>query len=460
MISAVDSPDSPTRVQTNLRHELFRLVLPVLAEQFLIFGIGFFDTLLSGQLGTQETSAIGLAAYVSWLGSTIFCLVSTGASAIVARHWGAGEFAEARRITARSLTLSLFVGMLVFVLLRELSNPFAMLMKMEGEQHRIAVEYLRFDAWSQCFAAFTQIAAASLRGAGDMRTPLCVLGMTNCVNIVVSSVCTWGWGPFPEMGVTGIVIGTVFAQACGAVLMAYLLFSGRGRIHVRFCDFGFDTTTARRIMRVGGPAALAGITKVSGHFAFLMVISRLSSRGFDGATFAAHFVGIRIEALSYLPAEAFGIAAAALVGQSLGAGQTNRALEVGREAVRQCIVYAALMTLGFLVFAPQIYALMHRSPEVAASGIPAFRLMALYQVPNTILIIYSCCLIGAGDTLFPLYCSLIGNVIVRVGLGYLCGVHWNGGLTGAWIGMGADNILRSILIAQRYRSGQWVYTKI
>ena len=118
------------------------------------------------------------------------------------------------------------------------------------------------------------------------------------------------------------------------------------------------------------------------------------------------------------------------------------------------------MTLGFLVFAPQIYALMHRSPEVAASGIPAFRLMALYQVPNTILIIYSCCLIGAGDTLFPLYCSLIGNVIVRVGLGYLCGVHWNGGLTGAWIGMGADNILRSILIAQRYRSGQWVYTKI
>ncbi|MEK6260264.1 MAG: MATE family efflux transporter [Planctomycetota bacterium] len=459
-MSVADSSSEPTLAQDKLRRDLFWLALPVLAEQLLIFGIGFFDTLLSGQLGKTETSAIGLAAYVSWLGSVIFGVVGVGANAIVARHWGAGEFAEARRITARSLTLSFFVGALVFCLLRELASPFALLMRMDGEQHRIAVEYLRFDAWSQCFAAFTQIAAASLRGTGDMRTPLLVLTFTNVVNVIVASACMWGWGPFPEMGVTGIVTGTVTAQVCGACLMACLLFSGRARLHLRLAEFGFDMATTRRLTRVGGPAALAGIAKVSGHFAFLMVISRLSSGGFDGAAFAAHFVGVRIEALSYLPAEAFGIAAASLIGQALGAGDLDRARRAGREAVRQCVGYAGLMTWLFFLFAPEIYALMHRDPAVALVGVPAFRLMALYQIPNAILIVYTCCLMGAGDTRFPLYCSLVGSVVVRVGLGYLCGVHWNGGLFGAWIGMGADNILRSLLIAWRYHAGHWVHTKV
>jgi len=443
-----------------LRRDLFRLVIPVLIEQFLIFGIGFFDTLLSGQLGKEETSAIGLAAYVSWLGSVIFSVVSVGASAIVARHWGAGEFLEARRVTARALTLSFFVGLVVFFLLRELASPFAQLMHMSGEQQRIAVEYLRFDAWSQCFAAFTQVAAASLRGAGDMRTPLLVLTFTNVVNVIVSSACMWGWGPVPEMGVIGIVTGTVTAQICGACLMACLLLLGCSRIHVHVTEFGFDAVTLRRLARVGGPAALAGIAKVSGHFAFLMVIARLSSGGFDGAAFAAHFVGVRIEALSYLPVEAFGIAAATLIGQALGAGDFDRARRAGRLAVRQCIGYAGLMTLLFFAFAPQIYSAMHRDPAVGLIGVPAFRLMALYQIPNGILIVYMCCLMGAGDTRFPLYCSLVGNVIVRVGLGYLCGVHWQGGLFGAWIGMGADNILRSLLIAWRYHAGRWVHTKV
>jgi Na+-driven multidrug efflux pump len=191
-----------------------------------------------------------------------------------------------------------------------------------------------------------------------------------------------------------------------------------------------------------------------------MIISRLSPGGFDGSAFAAHFVGVRIEALSYLPAEACGIAAATLVGQSWGAGLHARARHAGREAVRLCVGYAAVMMVLFFVFAPAFFSFMHRDPEVARVGIPAFRLMAAYQIPNAILIVYSLCLIGAGDTTFPLVCSLAGNVIVRVGLGYLCGVYLEGGLFGAWIGMGADNILRSLLITWRYRAGRWVHTQV
>lgn len=455
----------PASVETrsdsiSLRHDLFRLALPVLGEQMLAFCVGFYDVYLAGMLGKTETSAIGLAAYVSWMASLIYSLLGTGTVAIVARSWGAGQFDEARRVAARSLAVTVVFSSGIFLILQALASLFPVLLRMDGDQRSIAIEYLRLDACGQFFAGWTLIGAAALRGSGDMRSPLLVLTITNIVNILVSTTCVFGYGPIPKMGVTGIVTGTVAAHVVGAIVMTMLLFSGVTRIHIRFSEFRFHRETTLRILRIGGPAALGGIATFSGHFLFLMVIANLSPRGFDGATFAAHVVGVRVESLSYLPVEAFGIAAATLVGQSLGAGQVDRARRVAHEAILQCLGYAALMTAIFFVFAPEIYTSMQSSPDVTQIGVPAFRLMALYQIPNAVVIVYLYALRGAGDTRFPMFCSLIGNLCVRVSVGYLCGVVLNGGLIGAWIGMGADNILRAILAAWRYRAGQWVKVRV
>ena len=463
-----DQPAAEISSETDgLRRQLFLLALPVLCEQMLTFCVGFFDVYLSGRLGKNETAAIGLSAYVSWLASMIFSLVGTGTSAVIAREWGAGRFEEARRVAGRSLSMLPIIGLFVFSLLQLLAAGFPRLLNMEGEQLRIAVEFLRIDACGQFFAGWTLIASAAFRGSGDMISPLRVLLVTNLVNIIVSTACTFGFSIqnssltiVPELGVKGIVIGTTIAHLCGAVLMTWLLFSRTSGLHVSRADFGFHPETIWRVLRIGGPAALGGLCTFIGHFTFLMVIARLSPTGFDGATFAAHVVGVRIEALSYLPVEAFGIAAATLVGQSLGARQFQRAKAAGHEALRQCVWYAALMMVLFFVFAPQIYANMHSDPSVAAAGVPAFRLLSSFQIPNAILIVYVDALRGAGDTRFPLYCSLLGNVIIRVSVGYFCGVYLQLGLLGAWMGMGADNILRSSLISWRYLAGKWTQTKV
>ena len=443
-----------------MRQELFSLALPVLVQHLLIFFVGFYDVYLAGKLGEAETSAIGVAAYVAWLAELLFGLVGVGTAAIVARAWGAGDFAEANRISARSLTVGLVFACGVFALLQVLASVFPMLLNMKGEQRTIAVDYLRIDACGQYFAGWTLIGAAALRGAGDMRSPLLVLTVTNVVNIAVSTACVWGCGPLPAMGVNGIVTGTVVARFCSAVVMAVLLFSGISRIHVRLPEFRWHRETVVRIARVCGPAALGGLGTFVGHFSFLMVVARLSPTGFDGAAFAAHVVGVRVEALSYLPVEAFGIAAATLVGQSLGAGRPDRAIRFGHEALRQCVGYAGLMTVLFFVFAPAIYAGMQSSAEVGLIGVPAFRLMAFYQIPNAIVIVYLYSLRGAGDTRFPMICSLTGNLLVRVSIGYLCGVVLQGGLFGAWIGMGADNILRALMAWWYYRLGRWVRVRV
>lgn len=436
--------------------DILRLALPVLAEQMLYLCVSFFDVFLSGRIGTEATAAIGLAAYVSWLASMIFGLIGAGATAIVARAWGAGQQPEAHRIATQAQAMALVLGTMVFGLLQLMAPWTPALLGMQGRTYEIAVQFLRIDAFGQWFACWTLIAAAALRGSGDMRTPLYVLGVTNLVNMTMSTACVYGWGPVPELGVAGIAIGTLIAQICGAVLMAVALRRGWSRLRLVPGEFRFVPATAVRILKIGGPAGLEGAATFTAHFLFLMVIARLSPGGFDGSAFAAHVVGVRFEAVSYLPALAWGLAAASLVGQSLGAHQSGRALQVGRVALRQILAYAFLMGVIFAVAAPQIFAAMHKDPAVAAQGVPAFRLLAAFQVPNAVVIVLACCLRGAGDTKFPLLCVLVGTFCLRLPLGYLFGVVLEGGLIGAWIGMGADNFVRAGLLWWRYQSGRWI----
>lgn len=437
-----------------------RLGLPVLAEQLLSFCVSFFDVYLSGRLNTEATTAIGLAAYVSWLASMISGLIGTGAAALVARSVGRGDWQEARQLTARSLTLAFVLGVGLMITLWSGAPYFTQLLGIQGVARTGVIEYLRFDAFSQLFACMTLVAAAALRGAGDMKTPLIVLGVTNVVNILVSSLCTFGWGPVPELGMRGIVLGTVTAQAVGFALMLTVLLRGWSKLHVAWSDLSWHRETTQRVMRIGGPAALDGLITFTGHFLFLMVIARLSPAGFDGPTFAAHIIGVRVEAISYLPAVAWGAASASLAGRYLGAGQLDLARRTGHIAVRQFLRYSVCITVLFFVAAPYIYRAMHSDPAVAAAGVPAFRWMAAYQIPTTTLIIYMLTLRGAGDTRFPLWCALISILGVRVPVAWLGGIWFQQGLTGAWFGMGADNTLRMLLISWRYRAGHWRETKV
>lgn len=439
---------------------LARLALPVLGEQLLTFSVGLFDVYLAGRIGAVETSAIGLAAYVGWMASLIFGLVRTGVSALVARRWGAGEFAEAQRILARSLFLALGLGLTVLLLLLSLAPLFARLLNMEGTAAQVSVDYLRWDACGQSLLCLTMVGAAALRGTGDMRTPLAVLTVTNGVNVLVSPALVFGWGPLPQLGVTGIVLGTVTAQAVGLLLMLVVLTVGLTRIRLVWSQVRWDAEVARRLLRIGVPAALDGTLRFAGHFLFLMVIARLARGSFNETIFAAHVIGIRLEALSYLPAEAWGIASASLAGRLLGATSPDVALRTGHVAVRQFLWYPLLLSLTFFLGAELIYSCMHHDAAVIQVGAPAFRLMAMCQVPNACLIIYGMTLIGAGDTRFPMWCSLIGSLGIRVPVAYVCGVWWEGGLFGAWIGMTADNLLRSALVSWHYRAGTWVHTPV
>jgi MATE family multidrug resistance protein len=458
--SAPPALASRTIVAGGVHATMFALALPALLEQILTFFVGFYDTWLSGEISAVATDAVGLATYVDWLGGMLFRLVGIGAAAIVARHWGADEFEDANRTTNRALALASVMGVGVSGLLYLAAPLFTMLLGMQGEARDIAIHYLRVDSICYFFLSFTFVGGAILRASGDTRTPMFIYALVSVVNVFAATAFVYGFGPIPKFGVGGIVLGTVTARIFGGFLIVAGFARGLGRLRLSLREWSLRGETVMRIMRTGIPAAADGALTWAGIFLFLIVVARGGGGVADDVSLAAHFVGIRVEALTYLPADAWGFAAAAMVGQALGAGDKRRAKRAGHAGALQCSLLAGVMTVVFYLAAEPIYHFMHKDPEVVRIGIPAFKLLALFQIPLVVGTVYVHALRGAGDTRFPLWINLIGIFLVRLPLAYLCGVVLHGGLFGAWVGMCSDLGVRAILAAAWYVRGRWMALEV
>ena len=450
---------------------IFILALPILLENFLAFLVGFYDLILAGHLAQSSehaTKAIGVASYVGWLASMLFGLVGTGATALIARHFGNQQYHDANIFLNRSMALAGVFGVIVAGVFYTLAPTISYLLKMEGESYDIAVRYLRLDSIGHLFSGVTFIGAAALRGAGNMRLPMFILGFMNIVNMLVSTVLVYGLGAnaglssewITSWGVDGIVTGTVTAKFCAAIAMVVCLVRGTDHLKWSLSQFRLMDDYVRRILRIGSMAVADNGIVWLGQFFFLMIISRLEANPGESYVFAAHVIGIRVEAISYLPAFAWGLAASTTVGQALGAMDPDRAKRAGVVAFKQCSYFMVILSVVFFFGAEQIYRWMSEEPRVSDVGVPAFKFLALFQLPLAAAIIFNTSLRGAGDTRTPMIISFIGVVFVRLPGAYLCGVVLEWGLIGAWIGMFADVTLKAVMLSVRYLRGKWTELKI
>lgn len=442
---------------------LLMLAAPVLAEQFLNLLVGLTDVYLAGTISKEATAAIGLASQVGWLVGLLLGFIGVGATALVSRHAGMGAVEESNHFSNQSMAAAVVMGGLGAGLVILLAPLLPKLLSWEAAPSAIVVQYLRIDALGYLLFSLTVIGSACWRGMGDTRTPLYVMTVVNIVNVMVSAALRFGWGPIPEVGVAGIAIGTVTARSLGGVLVVILLLRGRSGLRLHRREMRFRRASMARLLKVGIPAGIDGGLLWIGQFLFLAIISRLATGELQAATVAAHFVGIRVEALSYLPAFAWATAAATLVGQSLGAGDPQRARHCGHLAAAQGAALCFTMGVLYFAFTRSIYAAFNANEDlerVAAVGVPALRLLAFFQIPLAMMIIYTNALRGAGDTQYPLLFTVIGTLGIRLSVAYVCGIVLEGGLIGAWIGMCADMTFRAVASWVRFVRGKWARIEV
>lgn len=439
---------------------IIRLALPALAEQVLQFCVGLWDYYLSGHLAQtspeakEATTAVGTTVYGIWLASLIFSLVSSGTIALVARAWGAGDRNEARRIGTVSILIGTVAGALYAAVAWFGSPVLAGFLQLSDTATALTVDYLRWDAIAAIPFSVTIVGAAALRGAGNMRTPMLIIAAVSGINVFTAWAFVHGAGPIPALGPSGIIFGTFTAKWIGGILMLLCYVLGMGGLRLTWVPSKILIERARRILRIGLPAAVDGVSLWAAQIVFLRII-----RGADEIALKAHFVGIEMESMSYLPAMAWGMATATLVGQRLGAGQPAAAVALARTAIAQVLVLGVLATIVFYFGAGSIFSLMHDDRAVQAVGTDALQMLSFFEPFLVIAIVSVYGLRGAGEARLPMWITLLSTTFVRLPIAWL-GVNAGWGLRGAWMGMCADIFVRGIVSGVLFYRGGWSRLKL
>lgn len=433
---------------------VLRLAVPVLIEQFLSMLVMLSDTALAGRyLEPSHMAAMSLLAYVMWLIPCLYGAISIGATAMVARFVGGGDYDSARRVANQAVLLGALLTLLVMVGIRGFGPHLVLLMNVSDESAGYALRYLDLLVWVMPAVMLCQIGPACLRGAGDTVTGMVVMGLVNAINIALS----WGlvlglWG-LPQLGWDGLAWGTAIGYAVGGLAMLAVLLRGRAGLAIRTSALAFHPNLVRRMLRIGIPGGSDMLAIVLCHLWFVSIIFQLGD-----AAAAAHGVAVRIEALAYLPGTAFQVAATTLTGQFLGARSEARATQSTAVA---CMLGAAVMSAGGLVLffgSEMLVRLFVRgdAPDVIAQAVPLLRIVSFAMPVLAVSMVLSGALRGAGDTRWPFVFTLISMLGVRIPGAYLLTqASWGLGVSGAWYAMIGEIFTRGTLVTARYLQGAW-----
>ena len=438
---------APAGVTRPIPAALFRLALPVLASQALRLAYQWVDALWVRPLGVEATATVTTAIFVMWWVYALNDVISIGVTAYVSQLLGAGERERAGAAAARGLLGSALLGLSGTALgLLGASWVFSV---MSPDRALIATGG-RYLAVMLAFAPLPMMGftcESIMRAAGDTRTPFWIDLCAVALNALLDPFLIYGWGPFPRLGVQGAAWATVIAQA--TMVAGYFVMAARG--HRAFpLALRAPGTPIRfgAIVKVGIPAAIIGMM-----FSVVYIVFARAASHFGPAAMAVVGIVNRIEAMQFITSLAIGTAGAALVGQNLGAGRPERAVQVIRTGIGWNLWIAGSLTVLLMAF-PQVFLqLFTRDPEALRLGIPYVRVLSLCLVINSMEIVSSEAVLGSGHTRVVSW-IFTSFSLLRIPLA-LWSPAWGLGVVGiAWIITGTC-MVRGLLIVGWVARGSW-----
>ena len=429
---------------TQIRRSVMTLALPVTVSSLLQRTEGIVAVFLVGGLGAAPIAAVGLGQLLAFIASTLVSGLSVGTNVIVAQLWGAKRHRDAGQAARHFLVLSLAVS-LVLMAAGLLFNRVAM--QLLGAAPDVIALSLPCSTMIFLVIPFTvllQVLSSILQGTGDTRTPMYAMIVVNALHILIAYPLIYGrWG-LPQLGVQGAAIAVGIAEATGACYLTMKCFPLLHRSpHIRFDLF-------RTIWQVGAPVSGERIVQQAGILAYTKIVLLYGT-----VAYAAHQVGLSIESLSFLPGYGFAIAAATMVGQSIGAGKYTRAKLENWEANRLATAIMSIMGIVFFFFPYALLRAFTSDESVIELGTVFLKIVALIQIPLALTMVLAGSLRGAGDTHFIMVATTVGMWLVRVPIAFIAGIWLHLEVFYVWVAMIADWTLRMALMLWRYRSERW-----
>jgi putative MATE family efflux protein len=431
--------------------EILRLAVPaflaLVAEPLFLLG----DAAVVGHLGTAELAGVGVAAVVlqSVVGLCIF--LAYGTTAGVARRLGAEDRRGAVALGVDGAWLAVLLGLAVTVAGVLASGRLVALFGVGGEVAGFATDYLALSFLGTVPLLLVLAVTGVLRGLQDIRTPLVVAVAGNVVNLVLNVVLVHAVG----LGVAGSALGTVLAQiGMAAALVTVLLRAASAH----GADLRPDRAGVARAARAGVPLVVRTLTLRAAILLTAYVVARGAADaggagGGEPVRVATHQLAMTLWTFLAFVLDAVAIAAQALTGRSLGAGDLPTTRRLTRRMTWWGLWSGVVTGAALALCSPVLGPLFTGDERVHDQLVPVLLVAALFQPVAGVVFVLDGVLIGAGDGPYLAW----GGLLVLIAYAPLLLLVGTGDLLATWAVFGAGFIgSRAVVLVLRARGERWM----
>ncbi len=425
-----------------LDREIGRLALPAFATLLSEPVYLLTDTAIVGHLGTEQLAGLAVATSILLTVHSLATFLAYGTTAAVARLLGAGQRTEAAHQAVQGLWLALALGAAAAAIGAVATRPLVGLFGAHGEVVNHAVTYLRISLFGLPALLVTLAGTGYLRGLQDTRTPLVVALGSALVNLAVEAVLIFGLG----FGIGASAAATVLAQWLAAAVFVRAVTRSARFLGVALRP---HASTQTRLARTG----LDLVVRTAALRLTLLVATGIAAR-IGTTAVAAHQIAFEVWSFLAMALDALAIAAQALVGRALGAGDAATARAVTRRLLvlgaGGCVLTGGIV-LGLLPILPDLFT---PDPAVHATARTLLLAVAVLQPLAAVAFVLDGVLIGAGDLRYLAVAGVIATTVFLLAAAPILPLGLD--VTWVWVALGAWMTARVITLALRARSDRWL----
>ena len=427
-----------------LRH-IALFTLPLLAGNFLQQFYNMVDSWVVGNyVSDAALAAVGVGFPVIFLFTSLFSGIAIGGTVVIAQAFGAGK-PERVRSTIDSLYTAFARSILpITVVSMLLVEPLMTVLRVDPAARGETRTYLLVVCAGLIGNIGYNLNAGILNGVGSSSTTLLFLMVSTVLNILLDLVLVLVFA----MGVLGVALGTVIAQACSWLFGIWYINHNYPQLSIHPFNGAFDRGLFREIIRIGLPSGIQMSLVALGS---MCVLSKVNSYG---KAFTAGFnVGNKLDTLAFLPTQSMAAAVTSFVGQNLGAGREDRARQGVRISVTLAVVWTVLSSAAVVWQCDPLSRAFSPDPAVIAASAQYLRcVMPPYVLFSTLFVLNSA-MRGAGDSLYPMVNVVASVILLRVPFLYLLAnrfgpdfMYWSYGI--GWA-------VACVLSIRHYVAGKW-----
>ena len=369
------------------------------------------DSVIVGHyVGDNALAAVGSASPILNLLLALFVGIATGAGIVVSQSFGAKDRERLTIAVGTCLSLSLIASIVIMIIGPIITRPMLELLGTPESIIGWCTSYLKIYFYGILGFFMYNMLSGVLRGMGDSLSALVYLLIAAALNVILDLVFVAKFG----MGVAGVALATILAQFISAICCYAKLAKMTDTFDLSLKTIKLNKDMAKHVIKIGVPS---GITQAIMAMAGMVVLNLTNAMG--EMVIACNVIIMRVDGFAMMPNFTFGQAISVYTGQNVGAGKLDRVHDGVKHGLKLALSFSVTITIILVIFGKVLFGFFTDTPELIELAIKMMRVLAVGYICVSVTQILGGIMRGCGDTVTPMWISMIQTIVIRVPLAYL-----------------------------------------